>query len=88
MDIKQIVCHIYNISCKTVQLKVALDKESSYFLCRSGKNKAMMNSRATKRGRYRSSAEDSKWWGGCGLPHPRHLTPFPGSQDALQKQGE
>lgn len=46
MDIKQIVFHIYNISCKTEQLKVALDKESSYFPCRSGKNKAMMNSRA------------------------------------------
>lgn len=41
-----------------------------------------------EQGHYRSSAEDNTGWGGCGLPHPRHLTPFPGSQDALQEQGE
>lgn len=41
-----------------------------------------------EQGHYRSSAEDNTGWGGCSLPHPRHLTPFPGSQDALQEQGE
>lgn len=32
------------------------------------------------------NAEDSTKWGGFSLPHPRHLTPFPGSQDALQER--